>query len=281
MRVERRKLLALAGGLAAALLSGGIASATERLVITGSSTIAPMIAEIAKRYEQDHPDVRIDVQTGGSHRGLNDARRGLADIGMVSRALKDDERDVIPIVLAYDGVTMILHKDNPVQELSKAQIVDIYAGRIENWSAVGGPDEDIVVINKAEGRSTLESFVEFFEIQTRDIKADVVVGDNEQGIKAVAGSPYSIGYVSIGNAEYDAEKGVPIKLLPLEGVQASRSTVASQKFPIVRPLNLVVAKEPVGVAKDFIEFATSEQVRDIIDSFYYVFPQTKQQQPGS
>jgi phosphate transport system substrate-binding protein len=199
----------------------------------------------------------------------------------VSRALKDDEHDVIPIVLAYDGVTMILHKDNAVKELSKAQIVDIYTGKIENWSAVGGPDEDIVVVNKAEGRSTLESFVEFFGVQTKDIKADVVVGDNEQGIKAVAGSPYSIGYVSIGNAEYDAGMGVPIKLLPLEGVQASRSTVASQKFPIVRPLNLVVAKEPVGVAKDFIEFATSEQVRDIIDSFYYVFPKTEQQQTGS
>jgi phosphate transport system substrate-binding protein len=264
----------LAAGLAAAVLYGSTpAQATERIVITGSSTIAPLIAEIAKRFEQQHPDVRIDVQTGGSHRGLNDARRGLADIGMVSRALKDDERDVTPIVLAYDGVTMIVHKDNPVAELSKAQIVDIYTGKIENWSALGGPDEDIVVVNKAEGRSTLESFVEYFGVQTKDIKADAVVGDNEQGIKTVAGSPYSIGYVSIGNAEYDAGKGVPIKLLPLEGVPASRETVANQKFPIVRPLNLVVSKEPTGVVREFIQFATSRDVRDVVESFYYVPPQ--------
>jgi phosphate transport system substrate-binding protein len=264
----------LAAGLAATVLYGSTpAQATERIVITGSSTIAPLIAEIAKRFEQQHPDVRIDVQTGGSHRGLNDARRGLADIGMVSRALKDDERDVTPIVLAYDGVTMIVHKDNPVAELSKAQIVDIYTGKIENWSALGGPDEDIVVVNKAEGRSTLESFVEYFGVQTKDIKADAVVGDNEQGIKTVAGSPYSIGYVSIGNAEYDAGKGVPIKLLPLEGVPASRETVANQKFPIVRPLNLVVSKEPTGVVREFIQFATSRDVRDVVESFYYVPPQ--------
>jgi phosphate transport system substrate-binding protein len=264
----------LAAGLAAAVLYGSTpAQATERIVITGSSTIAPLIAEIAKRFEQQHPDVRIDVQTGGSHRGLNDARRGLADIGMVSRALKDDERDVTPIVLAYDGVTMIVHKDNPVAELSKAQIVDIYTGKIENWSALGGPDKDIVVVNKAEGRSTLESFVEYFGVQTKDIKADAVVGDNEQGIKTVAGSPYSIGYVSIGNAEYDAGKGVPIKLLPLEGVPASRETVANQKFPIVRPLNLVVSKEPTGVVREFIQFATSRDVRDVVESFYYVPPQ--------
>jgi phosphate transport system substrate-binding protein len=264
----------LAAGLAAAVLYGSTpAQATERIVITGSSTIAPLIAEIAKRFEQQHPDVRIDVQTGGSHRGLNDARRGLADIGMVSRALKDDERDVTPIVLAYDGVTMIVHKDNPVAELSKAQIVDIYTGKIENWSALGGPDKDIVVVNKAEGRSTLESFVEYFGVQTKDIKADAVVGDNEQGIKTVAGSPYSIGYVSIGNAEYDAGKGVPIKLLPLEGVPASRETVANQKFPIVRPLNLVVSKEPTGVVREFIQFATSRDIRDVVESFYYVPPQ--------
>jgi phosphate transport system substrate-binding protein len=264
----------LAAGLAAAVLYGSTpAQATERIVITGSSTIAPLIAEIAKRFEQQHPDVRIDVQTGGSHRGLNDARRGLADIGMVSRALKDDERDVTPIVLAYDGVTMIVHKDNPVAELSKAQIVDIYTGKIENWSALGGPDEDIVVVNKAEGRSTLESFVEYFGVQTKDIKADAVVGDNEQGIKTVAGSPYSIGYVSIGNAEYDAGKGVPIKLLPLEGVPASRETVANQKFPIVRPLNLVVSKEPTGVVREFIQFTRSRDVRDVVESFYYVPPQ--------
>lgn len=277
MNFGRRKLLLLAGSTAALLLSSGSSNATERLVITGSSTIAPLVAEIAKRYEEQHPDVRIDVQTGGSHRGLNDARRGLADIGMVSRALKDDERDVRPIVLAYDGVTIILHKDNPIQELSKTQIVDIYTGRIENWSALGGPDEAIVVVNKAEGRSTLESFVEYFGLQTKDIKADIVVGDNEQGIKAVSGSPYSIGYVSIGNAEYDVGAGVPIKLLPLEGVPAGRDTVASQRFPIVRPLNLVVAKEPAGLVRDFIQYATSGEIRDIVESFFYVFPQTGQQ----
>lgn len=277
MSIGRRKLILLAGSFAGLLLSGGASSAAERLVITGSSTIAPLIAEIAKRFEKQHPDVRIDVQTGGSHRGLNDARRGLADIGMVSRALKDEERDVTPIVLAYDGVTVIVHKDNPIPELSNSQIVDIYTGKIENWSALGGPDKDIVVVNKAEGRSTLESFVEYFGLQTKDIKADMVVGDNEQGIKAVSGSPYAIGYVSIGNAEYDASEGVPIKLLPLEGVPANRETVASQTFPIVRPLLLVVAKEPTGLVKDFIQYATSHEVRDTVESFYYVVPQTPQQ----
>lgn len=280
MRIDMTKVCLLAGGIVAWLLGSGIGNAAERVVVTGSSTIAPLVAEIAKRYEQLHPDVRIDVQTGGSHRGMSDARRGLADIGMVSKALKEEERDLIPVTIAYDGVTMIVHADNPVEELSAAEIVDIYTGKIGNWAALGGPDKDVVVVNKAEGRSTLESFLEHFKLKSNQIKADVVAGDNEQAIKAVAGNSYSIGYVSVGNAEYDVKKGVPIKLLPLDGVPASRETVAAQKFPIVRPLNLVLAKEPVGLVLDFVTFATSENVRDIVESFYYVPPQDGQQRPG-
>lgn len=280
MPIARRSIL-LASGLAAFLLSGHAGHAAERLVITGSSTVAPLVSEIAKRYEQAHSNVRIDVQTGGSHRGMADARRGLADIGMVSRALTDQEQDLVSITIAYDGLTIIVHADNPVRELSASEIVGIYTGKIEKWSALGGVDKDIVVVNKAEGRSTLESFLEYFRLKSNQITADVVAGDNEQAIKAVAGNPYSIGYVSVGNAEYDVGKGVAIRLLPLEGVAASRETVAAQKFPIVRPLTLVLAKEPTPLVQDFIAYATSPEVRDIVESFYYVPPQTGAQQPGS
>ena len=234
-----------------------------------------MLSEIAKRYESLHSDVRIDVQTGGSSRGLKDARTGLADIGMVSRALKEEEKDLIPFTIGLDGVAMIVHADNPIKDLSRQQIIDIYVGKINNWSELGGSDEPIVVINKAEGRSTLDLFLEYFGLKSTDIQADVIVGDNEQDIKAVAGNPYSIAYVSIGNAEYDIEAGVPIRLLPLEGVAATREMVAAESFPMRRPLNLVVPKQPEGLVLDFINYARSADVRDIVESFYYVSP------PGS
>jgi phosphate transport system substrate-binding protein len=251
------------------------ASAENRLVVTGASTVAPVLGEIAKRYESLHPDVRIDVQTGGSARGLADARSGLADIGMVSRALKEGEKDLIPFTIGFDGVALIVHADNPVAELTRQQIVDIYVGKINNWSELGGADEVIVVVNKAEGRSTLELFLDHFGLKSPDIQADIIAGDNEQDIKAVAGNPFSIGYVSIGNAEYDIQAGVPIRMLSLEGVPATRETVAAERFPLRRPLNLVVSKQPEGLVLDFITYARSAKVRDIIESFYYVVP------PGS
>jgi len=225
--------------LICSFLISSLVLANERLTLTGSSTVAPLMMEIAKRFEQKNPGMRVDVQMGGSSRGIADARSGLADIGMVSRALKDGEKDLKAFTIAKDGVCIILHKSNAVSKLSKEQIVKIYKGLIKNWKDVGGKDAAITVVNKAEGRSTLELFLHHFKLKNTEIKPSVVIGDNEQGIKTVSGSPNAIGYVSIGSAEYDASQGVAIKLLPMDGVAASIENVKTEKFPISRPLNLV------------------------------------------
>jgi len=246
--------------LAVAALGAG---ESTRLTVTGSSTVAPLVTEIAKRFEARHPGVRIDVQTGGSSRGLADAESGVADIGMVSRALKPDE-PVLAHTIARDGVCLIVHRSNPVVALSDQQVVAIYTGQVAGWKEVGGPDLPIVVVNKAEGRSTLEVFCGHFKLKNADIKAAVVIGDNEQGVKTVAGNPAAIGYVSIGTAESDAAVGVAIRLLPMGGIAPSVGNVRSGTFPLSRPLNLVTKGVPTGLAARFIAFATSDEVFDLV-----------------
>ncbi len=241
-----------------------------KLVLTGSSTVAPLVAEIGKRFESGHSGVRVDVQSGGSSRGISDARQGVADIGMVSRALKPEEKDLKASSIARDGVTVILHKDNPVPSLNDKQVVDIYTGKVTNWKQVGGKDGAITVVNKAEGRSTLELFSQYFKLKNTDIKAQVVIGDNEQGIKTVAGNPNAIGYVSIGSAENSVANGESVKLLPVGGVPATTANVQNGTFPISRPLNLVTKTEPQGLAKEFINFAQSQQVSDIVKKQNFV-----------
>lgn len=245
-------------------------SSPKKLVLTGSSTVAPLAAEIAKRYEAEHPGVRIDVQTGGSSRGIADARSKVADIGMVSRSLKAEESDLTANTIARDGITIVLHGENPVNSLTEEQIVGIYTDKINNWQEVGGKDAPITVVNKAEGRSTLELFADYFKLETTAIQSDTIIGDNEQGIKTVAGNPNAIGYVSVGAAEYNAENGTPIKLLPVDGVKASTETVRDSTFPISRPLNLVTFGDPQGLSKNFIDFAQSSQVKDIVEEQYFV-----------
>ena len=256
-------LASAAPGRAEEALSG-------KLTLTGSSTVAPLAAELGKRFERLHPGVRVDVQSGGSSRGIADARSGLADIGMASRALKPGEADLMPHTIARDGICVILHKDNPVAALSDEQIVAIYTGKIADWKEVGGGPGPITVVNKAEGRSTLELFLAYFKLENADVKAHVVIGDNQQGIKTVAGNPGAIGYVSIGAAAYEADHGTPLKLLPVSGVAASVANVANATFPLSRPLNLVTKSQPQGLAAAFISFTRSSDVDDIVESQFFV-----------
>jgi len=235
-----------------------------KLVLTGSSTVAPLTAEIGKQFESQHPNVRVDVQTGGSSRGIADARTGVANIGMASRSLKEEEKDLQAFSIARDGIGIIVHKDNSVKSLSNQQVIDIYTGKINNWQQVSGKNAPITVVNKAEGRSTLELFLDYFKLKNSDIKSSVVIGDNQQGIKTVAGNPNAIGYVSIGTAEFSIKNGDPIKLLPLNGIAATTENVKNGTFPLSRPLNLVTKTQPQGLEKAFIEFAQSPQVHDIV-----------------
>jgi len=243
---------------------------SRKLVLTGSSTVAPLAAEIAKRFESLHPGVRIDVQTGGSSRGVNDVRAQLSDIGMASRSLKSSESELLNFTIALDGISIILNKANPLTSLDKQQIIDIYKGKIVNWQQLGGNDASIVVVNKAEGRSTLELFLHYFGLQNTEVKAHVIIGDNQQGIKTVAGNPNAIGYVSVGSAEYEAGHQVAIKLLPLDGVMASVENIRNRTFPLSRPLNLITREPPTGTIKEFIDFAGSDQVSDLVDAQYFV-----------
>lgn len=241
-----------------------------KLTLTGSSTVAPLVGEIAKRFEAQHPDVRIDVQTGGSSRGIADARRGTADIGMASRALKPEESDLTAHTIARDGISIILHCDNPVQSLSDEQVMAIYTGNTTNWSEVGGTRGPITVVNKADGRSTLELFLGHFKLKREDIQADIVIGDNQQGIITVSGDPNAIGYVSIGTATYEASQGTAIKLLPMAGVEPTLASVRNGTFPLSRSLNLVTHGEVSALAEAFIAFASSSEVNDLVEAQFFV-----------
>lgn len=249
---------------------GGDSVAVSTVVVTGSSTIAPLVQKIGARYEQAHPGVRIDVQTGGSSRGVADARSGLAQVGMVSRALKTEESDWTAHPIALDGVCVIVHGENPISALTDDQIRGIYRGEIANWNEVGGAEGPITVVNKAEGRSTLELFLSHFGLKGEEVKASVVIGDNEQGIKTISTNPASIGYVSIGAAEFSASEGVPVKLLPMNGVAPTTENVRNGTYPLARPLNLVSFGTVGPLARDFIAFAQSPENGDLVTGLYYV-----------
>ncbi|MEM7227201.1 MAG: phosphate ABC transporter substrate-binding protein [Planctomycetota bacterium] len=242
-----------------------------RLVLTGSSTMAPLVGEIAKRFEARHANVRIDVQTGGSSRGIADATRGIADIGMSSRTLDQRERaGMVETLLARDGVCFIVHASNPIASLTRDELVGIYTGQIQNWREVGGYDGPITVIDRAAGRSETTLVAAFLDFEPGSVDADVIAGENQQGIKLVAGDPNAITYMSVGTSEYEASNGTAIALLPLDGIAATSASVASGAFPLSRPLVFVHRTEHSTLQSAFLEFATSHEVHDLVQEQSFV-----------
>jgi len=236
----------------------------QKLIITGASTIAPLVSELGKRFEKQHPGTRIDVHTGGSARGLADASQGLSDIGMVSEALTEkDQKGMQVFLIGRDGISIIVHADNPLDKIVSKQVVAVYTGKIKNWKDLGSKDAPITLVHKAEGRSTQTLFLDYFGIDNKAVKADVVIGDDQQGIKTVAGNPNSIGYVSIGSTEQSIKQGVKVKLLILDGVKATSANVEDGSFPWKRSLNLVTKGQPTELTKQFIDFTQAQENYDI------------------
>ena len=274
-----KRIRAAVAALACVATAGACTQAEEspaaglsgRLKLSGSSTCAPLVSEIAKRFETAHPRVRIDVQTGGSSMGIADASNGLSDIAMSSRPLEPSERgELITDILAQDGVCFIVHASNPVSELSDAEIRSILSGEIDDWSLVGGTSAPITLIQRAAGRSELELVIDHFGIEAASIQADAIAGDSQQGIKQVASDPHAITYMSVGASVHEAERGTPIKLLPLGGVEASTSSVAAGQFPLPRPL-LLISKPPHSeLTRAFLEYTRSSAVHDLVKDHSFV-----------
>jgi phosphate transport system substrate-binding protein len=214
------------------------------------------VAEVlGQQFEQLHPETQINVQGGGSSVGITAPQSGLVDMGTVSRALHPEEaQKLVATTFAQDGIVLIVHASNPVSDLSRQQVIDIYTGTIANWRTLGWNDTPIVVVNKEEGRATLELFEHYFALTGKFVRDAIIIGPNGQAIATVAGNPQAIAYVSIGSAEVAVEQGTPIKLLALDGVAATSANVKSGAYGLTRPLNFVTVGPPHGLAKAFLDF---------------------------
>ena len=237
--------------------------------LTGSSTVAPVLVEISKRYEQNNGTPRVFVETGGSSKGIADLRKNLTDIAMISRPLKEEESDLVEYVIARDGIAILVHKDNPVAEISVDDLRSIFTGEITQWADVGGESQEIIVVSKGEGSATSVVLNEFLNITADQVAGEIFAAANAQMIKTVSLTPGSIGYVSIGAASVDIELGVPVKLISLGAVKATTENVANGTYLATRPLSLITYPEIEANVLALVKFSQSSVVSDIIEELAY------------
>lgn len=245
------------------------AALTGNLHLSGSSTMAPLMQDIAKRFRQLHPGVSFNIEAGGSNRGIDDARSGKVDIGMASKALPAD-KELTGIAIARDGGGVLLHRDNPVTQLSDAQVRAMFTGQLKNWRETGGADAPVFVIDRDARRGVRELFLHHYRLTAEQLRADAVGGDNGATIELLRAQPGGIVFFSIGEAERRIAAGEPVKLLAVDGAMASRQNIQNGNYPINRPLTLVTRGLPQGLAKAFIDYARSPAVHDLLEQYEFV-----------
>ncbi len=264
-----------------AFLTVASSAHAETLKINGSTTVNLPAAEAAEILRAEKKmDIQVDTQ-GGSAGGISMLGDGLVQIGMSSKHLSNDDRAKYPAVkfneihIGEDAVALIVSRDvweGGVKALSKQQVKDIYEGRITNWKDVGGKPQRIAFFNKEPGRGTWEVFVHWAYGSSKAAPqvSFPEVGGNEETRNKVAGTRGALSQLSSSWADGKKVFALGIKLDDGTVIQPTNENIASQKYPLSRPLFLLTNGEPTGPAKTFVDFVLSDRGQELVKKHGYL-----------
>ena len=268
-------VFALAGVLILALVATGCmgtekppSSSQERasIKVTGSTTVLPLAQKAGESYMGTHPNADIQVTGGGSSVGVQAAGEKTADIGMSSRDVKADELkkypDLVITTIGKDAVAIIVNPANSVNDLSIAQIKEIYDGNYTNWKQVGGPDMTIVVVGRDSASGTREFFTS--SIMGGENYVPTMLEKNSNGAvkQTIAQTPGAIGYVGLGFIDNTVK---PVKINTNGAViEPTVDNVLSGAYPLSRSLYVLTSGQSIGLAKAYIDFILSPDGQSLL-----------------
>ncbi len=237
----------------AAALSGNVATG-------GSTSMKNVIAALTEGFAEVEPGVTVSYDPTGSGAGITGATDKTLDIGLSSRALKDDEKaDVEGTTIALDGIAIIVNNASKVEDLTVDQLKQMFTGEITNWSEVGGDDGEIVLIGREAGSGTRDGFESIVDVKDSCKYAQELTATGAV-ISAVEANPLAIGYASLSAV------GDTVKMVTVGGVECSEETVKDGSYEVQRPFVFVTNKSVTlsEQAQAFFDFATSADAADLI-----------------
>ena len=251
--------------MTAALVLGACTAKTEsnRIATDGSTSMEKVIGSLGEAYMAENSGVTFTYNPTGSGSGIAAVAEGRCDIGLSSRALKDEEeaQGLTGTILAYDGIAIIVNPENPVADLSLEQIAAIYTGTVTNWSEVGGNDAQIVLIGREAGSGTRDGFESITKTEDMCAYRQELTSTGDV-IATVAQNPDAIGYASLASVK-DTVKAVSVG-----GVTPSEDAVKDGSYVIQRPFVLVTKSGEAlsEAAQAFYDYITSPDASDIISA---------------
>ena len=237
----------------AAALSGNVAAG-------GSTSMKNVIAALTEGFAEVEPGVTVSYDPTGSGAGITGATDKTLDIGLSSRALKDDEKnDVDGTTVALDGIAIVVNKASKVADLTVDQLKQMFTGEITNWKDVGGDDGEIVLVGREAGSGTRDGFESIVDVKDSCKYAQELTATGAV-ISAVEANPLAIGYASLSAV------GDTVKMVTVGGVECSEETVKDGSYEVQRPFVFVTNKSVTlsEQAQAFFDFATSADAADLI-----------------
>lgn len=241
---------------------GGTTAALSGTVSTdGSTSMEKVINSLGESFMAANKDVKFTYNPTGSGSGIQAVTEGRCDIGLSSRALKDDEKasGLVETMLAYDGIAIVVSPENPVSDLDVDTIAKIYTGEITNWKDVGGDDAEIVLIGREAGSGTRDGFESITGTKDACAYRQELTSTGDV-INTVSQNPNAIGYASLSAV------GESVKALTVGGVMATEATVKDGSYVVQRPFVLVTKEgtELSSAAQAFFDYVISPEVAGII-----------------
>lgn len=254
------------------------AAGTDSIVITGSSSAAGLVKALGndfkEEYKDKYPDLEFKITDEDSGSAIDAARSGKADIGLVSRAVTDEEKSLVDDVevFAMDGIAVIANKNCNIENLTVSQAKKIFSGQIVNWSDVGGENTRINVYSREESSGTRNEFLNLLGLNsifdtTKEKKLTdraTVYNSSEEVKKAVAGDKSGIGYISMTALDKT------VKDIAVDDVKINAQNVGDENYKLVRNLSFVIAKDESEAADDFIDWVLSAKGQQAVEAAGYV-----------
>ena len=242
---------------------GDTAAITGTVSTDGSTSMEKVIGALSESFMAANGGVTVNYNPTGSGSGITAVQEGTCDIGLSSRALKDEEKaaGLKETVLAYDGIAIIVHTDNPVSDLTLEQIASIYTGAVTDWSEFGSDAGAIAVIGRESGSGTRDGFESITGTEDQCVLAQELSSTGAV-IEAVRTTPGAIGYASLSAVQ--DQKGITV--LTVGGVAPSEATVLDGSYAIQRPFVFATRTDEAlsDAAQAFFDFATSTAASDLI-----------------